>query len=680
MPTKQPITVEDLYLIKTVEDVQISPNGELVAYTLWTLDKAANQNKRAIWIVPAKGGQPKQITAGDKSDDSPRWSPNGETLAFVSARSGHPQIYLIDIDGGEARRLTNMPNGATSPAWSPDGARIAFLSFVSAQERRDEDRGIQPPDDPIKAKVLEEQRKRAEEDKADPRVHDDLPYRTGTYYLSDKRSHIYVIDVPRNPVSQPGFKPARLTDGDRDYSAAVWSPDGRSIYSNAKRNRRPNLFLYRDIVRIPAEPGRKKPGPMRWYRDPGHSAYGPRISPGGEWIAYKRIREDNTFVEVSRIAVRSTRRGGRPIELTAEFDRTPEAVEWTRDSRSILFTAGDHGETPIWKASRSGGKVTRLIGGRWRVITGFSRSRSGRLALCVSAPDFPRDVFVAEADGSGSKRLTRVNDDWLKDRHVAIPQELRYKSPDGREVQGWMYVPPDFSTARNRKYPMVVEVHGGPQAMWSPAGVTMWHEFNVMAGAGYVTFWCNPRGSDGYGADFARGLLNDWGASMPDIMAGLDQVIARGTIDETRICLTGGSYGGWATAWIISHSDRFAAAASLRGVYHLTSFDGTTDINNFIRDAFGVYHWDDPDKLWRQSPLAHVKNMRTPLLILHADNDYRVPISDAEQLFTALKRLGRKTQFVRYPREGHEQTRSGEPKHRVDSMQRILDWFEKYAG
>jgi dipeptidyl aminopeptidase/acylaminoacyl peptidase len=311
------------------------------------------------------------------------------------------------------------------------------------------------------------------------------------------------------------------------------------------------------------------------------------------------------------------------------------------------------------------------------VLTSFSRSRAGRLAFTVSAPEFPRDVFVAEADGSRMKRLTCVNDDWLKERYVAIPKEMCYKSPDGWEIQGWVLYPPDFSP--RRKYPMVLEIHGGPQAMWTPAGGTMWHEFNVMAGAGYITFFCNPRGSDGYGAGFAKGLLNDWGASMPDIMAGVDQVIAEGNVDESRVCITGGSYGGWATTWIIGHTHRFAAAAALRGVYHLISFDGATDINNFIQSAFGVYHWQNHETLWQQSPLAHVKNIKTPLLILHADNDFRVPVVDAEQLFAALKRLGRRAQFVRYPREGHEQTRSGEPKHRVDSMQRILDWFAKHT-
>ncbi|HEY4691181.1 MAG TPA: S9 family peptidase [Anaerolineae bacterium] len=670
--SKQPITIEDLYLIATAEDPHISPDGERVAFTLWTLDKAANKNKRAIWIVPTRGGPPRPFTSGEKPDHSPRWSPDGKTIAFVSSRDDRPQIYLIDIDGGEARRLTAMPNGAVSPAWSPGGKRIAFLSFVNTQERRDADRGVEPPDDPIRAKVLEEQRKKTDEGKADPRVHDDLPYRTGTDYFGDRRSHIYVVDVE-------GGKPIRLTDGDRDYAPPAWSPDGRFIYSTAKRNRRPNLFLYQDIVRVPAEPGRARPGPMRRYRDPGYSAYGPDVSPDGKWIAYVRVKEDNTFAQVSPIAVRGADGRGRPVEVTAQFDRSPEAFEWTRDSRSILFTAGDHGETPIWKVNRDGGKVTRLAGGRWHVITGFSRSRSGRLAFAVSAPDFPRDVFVSEADGSGVKRLTRLNDDWLKERHVIVPKEIRYTAPDGWDVQGFVHYPPGFSAASRRKYPMVVEVHGGPQVMWSPAGISMWHELNVMAGAGYVTFWCNPRGSDGYGTPFARGLVNDWGASMPDILAGMDKVIATGRIDARRICLTGGSYGGWATAWIIGHTDRFAAAASLRGVYNLVSFDGTTDINDFIRDAFGVYHWNDHETLWRQSPLAHTKHIHTPLLILHAEQDYRAPIPDAEQLFAALKRLGRKVQFVRYPREGHEQTRSGEPKHRVDSMQRILDWFEKHG-
>lgn len=670
MPDKKPITVEDLYLIKTVEDVEISPDGQIVACTLWTLDKASNQNKRAIWLVPVKGGSPRQFTSGEKQDRSPRWSPDGKTLAFVSTRGDKPQIYLIDLDGGEARRLTNRPNGAASPVWSPDGKRIAFLSSVDARERRDEDRGLKPPDDPGLAKARDEQRKQAEADRIDPRIHDDVPYRTGTDYMSERRSHIYVVEAG-------GGAPVRLTSGDYDYAEPTWSPDGRSIYAHAKRGRRPNIFLYRDLVRIPAEPGRTRAGSMHRYLDPGYSAFGPRLSPDGKWIAYRRFKETNSFAEIARVAVRAASGRGRPIELTVEFDRTPEAIEWSPDGKSILFTAGDHGETPIWQVSRTGGEVTRLVGGRWHVVTGFSQSESGRLAFSVSAPDFPRDVFVAEAGRSSGKRLTRMNDDWLAERYVAVPKEMRYSSPDGWEVQGFVHYPPNFNP--KRKYPMVVEVHGGPQVMWPPAGLTMWHEFNVMAGAGYVTFWCNPRGSDGYGAPFAKGLLNDWGASMPDIMAGVDRVIAQGCIDERRICLTGGSYGGWATAWIIGHSRRFAAAAALRGVYGLISFDGTTDINNFIHDAFGGYYWDNHEKLWQQSPLAHVKNIRTPLLILHAEQDYRVHISQAEQLFSALKRLGRKTQFVRYPREGHEQTRSGEPKHRIDSMQRILDWFAKHA-
>ena len=676
MPNKPPITVDDLYLIKTVEDAQVSPDGELVAYVLWTLDQKANKNKRAIWIVPAKGGAPKQFTSGDTSDHSPRWSPDGRTLAFVSARSDKPQIYLIAIGGGEARQLTHLPNGASSPVWSPDGRRIAFLSRVNAGERRDEDRSIQPPDDPIKANVLAEQKKQAEQEKIDPRVHDELPYRTGTDYIGDRRSHIYVIDLSAPETDR---KPVRLTDGQRDYSPPCWSPDGRFLYSDARRDRKSSLWRYHDVVRIPAEPGRTQPGPLKRYRDVGFSAYGPEVSPDGKWIAFTRIDEKDVFGSIARIAVRSVAGRGRPIELTVEHDRSPEAYEWTRDSRAILFTAGDHGETPLWKINVNTRRVTRVTHGRWHVLTGFSQSKSGRLAFTVSAPDFPRDAFVANPDGSRVKRLTRVNDDWLKDRYVAIPRELRYTSPDGQQIQGFVHTPHNFDPNRRKKWPMVVEVHGGPQAMWSPAGVTMWHEFNVMAGAGYVTFWCNPRGSDGYGTPFAKGLTKDWGASMPDIMAGVDRVIAAGGIDESRLCLTGGSYGGWATAWMIGHTDRFAAAAALRGVYHLVSFDGTTDIDEFIQSAFGAYPWEHYETLWQQSPLAHVQHIRTPLLILHSEHDYRAPIPDGEQLFAALKRLGRRVQLVRYPREGHEQTRSGEPKHRLDSMQRILDWFARYA-
>jgi dipeptidyl aminopeptidase/acylaminoacyl peptidase len=261
---------------------------------------------------------------------------------------------------------------------------------------------------------------------------------------------------------------------------------------------------------------------------------------------------------------------------------------------------------------------------------------------------------------------------------VAPTEEIRYTAPDGQEIQGWIVKPPDFSA--KEQWPLALNIHGGPHVMWSPAAHAMWLEWQLHAARGYVVFFCNPRGSDGYGDDFRTFIHNNWGeAEMDDILSGVDEVVARGYVDEKRMALTGGSYGGFMTAWIIGHDNRFAAAVSQRGVYNLMSFFGTTDVPRLIEYEFETLAFDDPEKMWHYSPFAYVRKMRTPLLLIHSDNDYRVPIADAEQMFTALKKLRRTVEFVRYPREGHELSRSGEPEHRIDRLERMTGWFDKYC-
>ena len=297
------------------------------------------------------------------------------------------------------------------------------------------------------------------------------------------------------------------------------------------------------------------------------------------------------------------------------------------------------------------------------------------LAYVVSAPDIPADLYVAGPEGEDERRCTEINAAFLSERWLSTPQEVRYTRPDGTQIQGWVMHPPGFSP--QAQYPLAVEIHGGPHAMW---GNTFWHEFQVIAGRGYVVFFCNPRGSDGYGQAFRDASHARWGeADAGDILAGVTGLVKQGIIDEDRMAITGGSYGGYMTAWIIGHDKRFAAAVSQRGVYELVGFYGVTDIPLFIEAEFDAAPWEDVETLWRYSPLAYAEQIETPLLILHSDLDYRVPVSSGEQLFAALKRLKREVAFVRYPREGHELSRSGEPVHRVDRIQRIVDWFDRHT-
>jgi dipeptidyl aminopeptidase/acylaminoacyl peptidase len=358
------------------------------------------------------------------------------------------------------------------------------------------------------------------------------------------------------------------------------------------------------------------------------------------------------------------------------LDRTVETVSWSRDSRAVFFSAGDHGDTGIYRVRPRGRTlhVTQVVGKR-RIVTGFDVAGDGQIAFAASAPEYPSDLFLVE--GHRERRVTHVNEEWLAEKSVALVREVQYKAPDGTPIQGWVMFPPNFT--RRRKWPLAVEIHGGPQAMWGPGYPSMWHEWQCLASRGYVVFFCNPRGSDGYGTAFASASHAAWGESdANDILSGIDAVVRRGYIDIRRIGVTGGSYGGFMTVWLVGHDQRFACAVSQRGVYDLAHLHGTTDIAEWVESEFDGFPWRDPERFWKHSPLAYVEDIRTPLLILHSDNDFRAPVSDAEQLFTALRRLKRRAQFVRYPREGHELSRSGEPKHRLDRLNRIVGWFDKY--
>jgi dipeptidyl aminopeptidase/acylaminoacyl peptidase len=296
----------------------------------------------------------------------------------------------------------------------------------------------------------------------------------------------------------------------------------------------------------------------------------------------------------------------------------------------------------------------------------------------VSTDRAPSDLFISELDGSQEQRLTEVNAEWLADKTLGEVEELWFESADGTRIQGWIIKPPDFDPAL--QYPLILSVHGGPHVMWSRHEPTMWHEWQMQAGCGYIVFACNPRGSDGYGRNFRASLLNCWGeADLPDLLAGVEQVVSKGYVDPERLVITGGSYGGFMTAWAIGHDDRFKAAVAQRGVYDLISFYSTSDIPQLTEWEFSSAPWEAADLLWKYSPLAHVPNIHTPLLLIHSENDYRAPIPSAEGIFVALRRLRREVQMIRYPRDGHELSRSGEPKHRVDRLERVVGWFDRYV-
>lgn len=684
----QPITVDDLYQLGWLEEPRYSPDGRVIAFVRVTLDRAANRYRRAIWLAPTEGGPPRRFTAGTSSDSAPCWSPDGRALAFVSDRGGDaPQLYVIAADGGEARCLTSLPGGVLAPRWSPDGAWIAFLSRANEAERAAEQ--AEPPTTPAgewERRRAREQRQHDEAARFDPRVVTRLPYRGGTSFFDDRRNHVYVIELPAGD-DAPAPMPRRLTDGDLHHGAPAWMPDGGAILTTATRDpEADSIFAYYDVLRVPVpDQGRAEPERLT---EAGFSYYDPEPSPDGSLIALRRLPDDRPLAAGARVAVMRAD-GGELRDLTAETDRSVNTFGWLPDGRGLLYSAGWRGGQAIYRAGLpvAEDRVPKLDGGdsaqsalldpQTSFVESFDIGPDGSVACVAGRPANPCELYLRRPDGSECQ-LTHFNAALLGERTVAPIEELAYAAPDGQPVQGWVLYPPGFDRAGS--YPLAVHIHGGPHLMWGPALRTMWHEWQATAARGYVVFFCNPRGSDGYGEGWRDGIHASWGfADAPDILAGIDTLIARGGIDPARVGVTGGSYGGFMTAWLIGHTERFACAVAARGVYNLHSEHSTSDAHELFELEFDGFPWEQHELYWRHSPLAYAHQISTPLRILHAEQDYRVPISEAEQLFALLRRRKQVVELVRYPREGHELTRSGEPRHRADHMERTLEWFDRYC-
>jgi dipeptidyl aminopeptidase/acylaminoacyl peptidase len=674
--SKTGITAEDLYQISSLSDPQFSPDGRWLAYVHTRIDRRSNGYQSAIWLAPLHGGRLRQFTAGEKRDTSPRWSPDGRWLAFLSNRGGDKakgQIYLMATDGGEAQRLTDMENGADEPTWSPDGRSIAFTSRVNAEEMAREAEQ-EAPLDADEAERRAREREQREKEKTDPRIIDRFAYRAETSYFDGRTSHLYVLELDPKTGRAAG-KPRRVTEAERNYRTARWLPDGSALVAVAGRTPgEDDLFYYPDLVRVPlASPV----SPEELLTGPETADNAPRPSPDGRWIAYLSVpvaEFSAANTEIKLLPAMGER--GEPRVLTGDLDAHASDIAWSPDSRSVCFLAARQGRVDLCRVSIEGGPVEVLLSAE-REILAYDLSPDGRQAGFVASTDrAPWDLYVADLDGSKEERLTEVNGPWLEDRLLAEVEDLWFESSDGTRIQGWIVKPPQEQPGPG---PLVLSIHGGPHVMWSRHEPTMWHEWQMLAARGYRVLACNPRGSDGYGRDFRASLLHQWGeADLADLMSGVDEVVARGQADPERLFVTGGSYGGFMTAWVIGHDERFKAAVAQRGVYDLISFYSTSDIPLLTEWEFDANPWEQAELLWRFSPLAYVESIHTPLLLIHSENDFRAPIPAAEGLFVALRRLKREVEMVRYPRDGHELSRSGEPKHRVDRLERIAGWFDRH--
>lgn len=663
------VTIDDLFRLKLVSDAQISPDGERVMCVVKYIDREKNKYFSHLYLCDLRTREVRQFTGGEVADSQPRWSPDGRWIAFVSNRQKpKSQIFLIPADGGEARALTSLEEGSISElAWSPDGSKIAFTFRLTPEDRREsavkerKEKGLSTP----------------------PRVITRPFYRLdGFGYFDGEYFQVWVADAHTGEVKQ-------LTGENTSCGSLCWSPNGQYIAFVCNRSENPDLNPnMEDIWLIPAEGGE-----LQRVETPKGPKSGTTFSPDGTRIAYigHTKVEDIWGVSNDHLWVADLAKG-EARDVTEGFDRSlgnltlsdmrdvggQSRPVWTPDGRRLLFLASNRGSTMLYSISAEGSEPVPLRGER-ADITNFTLSADGRrVAWCEGTPVQPHKVFIGTMEGDSlveAEAVTHFNAEWLTEVQLQEPEEFTCSSPDGNEVHGWILQPFDRDPAK--KYPLILEIHGGPHAQY---GWAFFHEFQLLAAQGYMVVYANPRGSKGYGDAYTAAIQGAWGGpDYADLMAVVDFVLRKGTIDEARMGVMGGSYGGYMTNWVVSHTDRFRAAITDRSVVNLHSMAGTCDYPLLPGDYFRGNAWAEPEHLWEHSPLKYAGDIHTPLLIIHSEGDLRCPIEQAEQLFAALKVQGKEAVLVRYPQESsHGMSRSGPPDLRVHRLEQILQWWAKY--
>lgn len=657
------VTAADYHEISKPASPRLSPDGEQVAFIRRTPTDDESY-EATVYVVPTTGNrEPRRMTIVEGEDADPRWSPSGDRIAFTSTRGAdddRQQLWVLPVDGGEARQVTDVVGGVSDIAWSPDGDRIAFVQSVTEDDREDgRDRDV--PDE-------------YEPEDPDPRVIDRTVYRSMQRYFDGRRSHLYTVDLTTLGEEPTAEAVTRWTDGEIEVSGPTWQDDHTVVYADTWVGDDPDDSLEYDVVRhdLTTEVAE------RIHRSTGWGA-GLAVEPGGRivvpFVEPERATLNQIELDVYDPGTDDVERVTRDLDRTLRLGVEPQ---WGPDAERVYFATPDEGEVSIWSVDPSDpDTLDREL--REGEITGLSVGPASAgpptLALSLSQWDHPGDVYV-RVDGR-VRRRTQLNADYLSEVRVIEPEPIEFESARG-PVEGWVLVPP-AATAED-PHPLVVEVHGGPHVMWGTSG-TMWHEFQTLAARGYVVFWCNPRGSAGFGRDYMRAIERNWGeVTLDDVEAGIETVADRPEVDEETVFLTGGSFGGFLTGWAVGSTDRFRAAVAQRGVYDLTGLYGTTDgAYRLVEGDFGTTPWEEPEFLWEQSPASRAHDVSTPTLVIHSDDDYRTPPSTAELFYRILRKHDVETRMVRYPREGHELSRSGEPAHIVDRIERIARWFDGYS-
>ena len=681
---RRPIAETDLFRFVWIADPQLSPDGRRIAFVRVSVNEKRDGYDTAIWVVDAEGhAAPRPLTSGPQ-DLSPRWSPDGRRLVFTRAveKAGKlqpAQLWVLATDGGEGQALTDLPKGASSPVWSPDGRTLAFTSTTNARDlARASHRGPEGKEGET-----------GEERETDVHVITRAVYRSnGRGFLDPARpAHVWTVSPAEGAAARPS--PRQVTTGEFEETSPAFSPDGARIFFVSTRVKEPYYAPPdSDLFSVPAGGGEVSLaasidgtiGEFALSRDGGQAVFEgvPRAQPVRSY--------DQPELYVADLGSRAAPRlltgaydadvgGGLTGDQRAPRGALPAGPVWSRDGRSVYLRTADHGRANLQRLDLVSARLDALTTGDQEVVAFTATPDGGRMALVVSTPTEIGDLYVLDPGAGAPRRLTRLNEPLFSELQIARPEEIVYPSFDGRPIQAWVLAPPDRDPAR--RYPLILDIHGGPHAAY---GATFDHEFQWMAARGYLVLYPNPRGSTSYGEEFGNVIQHRYpGDDAKDLMAGVDVLVKRGLVDEKRMGVTGGSGGGVLTNWLVTQTDRFAAAVSQRSIADWAGFWYTADFTLFEPNWFKAPPWEDPAGYAARSPITFVTKIKTPLMLIEGDADLRTPPADGgEQLFRALKYLHRPVVMVRFPEESHELSRSGKPWHRVERLRHIVGWFDKY--
>ena len=656
----RPMTIDDLLAIKSVSDPQISPDGESVVYVVSELDRATDKTDSTLWLIPTAGGEPKRMTTAPGTNNHPRWSPDGKTLAFVSSRGGSAQVWLLPVEGGEARQLTKLPIDVSGPIWSPRGDRIAFAAEVYP--------GTTPEQTAAKDKEKEASKSKV-------RTFDHLMIRHWNAWDEGKKSHLFVADAntgvardltPKLEVNTP---PAPF-GGSTDYA---WSPDGKELAFTAEPVKDQAWSTNTDIWTVPADGGELK---NLTASNPAADAQ-PSYSPDGTMLAY--VSQARPGFESDLWVLRAWKRdGSETIDVSSYLDRPVQSYAW-RSANSLAAVIDSEGTEPIvtFRLLEPSENRDRMTG---RPVSGGASNsisigpEAKTLAFVHHSADKPGEIYLWEEGKPKPRALTSHNATLVSQLDLPAVEGFTFTGADHEQVHGWLLRPPGFDPKKT--YPVAFLIHGGPQGAWHDEWHARWN-YQMFAAPGYAVVAINPRGSTGYGQKFTDQISQDWtGKVYEDLMKGLDFALEKYPfLDKTKLAAAGGSYGGFMVNWICGHTDRFKALISHAGVFDLVSMYGTTEELWFPEWEYGGFPWDRAEHYRDRSPSTYARGFRTPTLVIHGALDFRVPDAQGLGMFTCLQRLGVPSRYVWFPDEGHW---IAKPQNRIVWWREVQAWLAKY--